>query len=981
MTEVWRIPLEAAGFPTDAVVLDFETFFDTDYTLKKMTSVEFVMDPRFEVTGLGFGLLGVAGPCGFAGLAEVVESLENLQFVYGDDLEGCTVVVANGKFDCLILREKYGITPRFVVDVQDLGRNLDARDRHDIEYMAKKYKAPAPKGDTMQFKGLHWQTMTPTQRESLAAYCRDGDVAIEAHLFKTLLPRIVNPETELRLSNQTLRLFLEPNIKVNFELGKRLAAEMEAQVGQQIGELHALGINCVEPPRFYKRMASKPPIVRPVTPTDIRSDGSFVAMLADALPPSESVPMKQGKAKLIPALAKSDEALNYLLVHPEPKVRALVAARVACKSWPGHTKRVHRIMDQARLRGGFTGLPLTYYAAHTGRFGGTGGWNPQNLGARDVHTLIKQVGTMLEAPEGFVFGSGDLSQIEARVVAWLSGQDDLVRGFANNEDIYSELAQNTIFHKETYKKPKPDDSPEKIKAMKTRRDFGKMAILACIAEGTPVLTALKGFIPIEDVTCDDLVWDGLQFVAHSGVVYRGMQRCIQVNKVWMTLDHEVLANDGWCLAHDLDTRSQQLAIHSANYQLLPCHTAHEAVLSPFNAAAPVVERLFQHVIASSAAELRDAMRVLKLSLHAPIQQRRKFFQPTAGGYTAEFLRSLEGAVSGKIATMEGGDSECGRSGHLTVPHFCDILFRCLDGTSPDLRSIVLTTIKAIFPATYASLPERSKCETPDATGTTVRGPSQIVPNAEKSLNESRQDNGYAPSGALGYRPTYDILAAGPRRRYQAGCMIVANCGFGMGGDTFYDRAIVKPELRPAFLSGEIDRGFCQHVVHGYRQRYPHIVAYWHEVEKAWRFVTKYPAQTAIVSHNGHEVRFHHRQGTTVVTLPSGRELYYPVARVDAEGNCSYRWGYTYGGSLVENIVQASARDVFTAGLLRIDDAGFTLIGHIHDQILTLLSVDGTENDRLAEMHQLQTEPLPWTQGLPVATEGELSKTYKKSEDE
>jgi DNA polymerase len=129
------------------------------------------------------------------------------------------------------------------------------------------------------------------------------------------------------------------------------------------------------------------------------------------------------------------------------------------------------------------------------------------------------------------------------------------------------------------------------------------------------------------------------------------------------------------------------------------------------------------------------------------------------------------------------------------------------------------------------------------------------------------------------------------------------------------------------------------------------------------------------------VRFSHRDGTTVVTLPSGRELYYPGARVDSEGSCSYRWGYTYGGSLVENIVQAAARDVFTAGLLRIEDTGFILIGHIHDQAISLLPVDGTEHYRLAEMHRLQTEPLSWTEGLPVATEGELSKTYKKSEDE
>lgn len=218
-TPTWQSQLEAASFPSQVVVLDFETYFNNEYSLKKLSGVEFVADPRFELTGLGYQTLGEGSTaCGFLTPPEIGPYLAAL----AQHIDRYTIVAANARFDCLILRERFGITPSYVVDVQDLGRNLDARDRHDVDHMAKKYGAPTPKGDTMQFSGLHWVGMTPTQRKAMVDYCLT-DVEIETHLFTTLLPRIVNPEVELRLSNQTLRLFLEPNIHVNFALGGRLA--------------------------------------------------------------------------------------------------------------------------------------------------------------------------------------------------------------------------------------------------------------------------------------------------------------------------------------------------------------------------------------------------------------------------------------------------------------------------------------------------------------------------------------------------------------------------------------------------------------------------------------------------------------------------------------------------------------------------------------------------------------------------------------
>jgi len=401
--------------------------------------------------------------------------------------------------------------------------------------------------------------------------------------------------------------------------------------------------------------------------------------------------MKQGKRRLIPALAKTDTQLDYLLLHPSPQVRALMTARKESDSWPGHISRVRQLLVQSAARGGFIGAMTRYYAAHTGRWGGWGKTNFQNFGARDVDDLIKQVGQMLTAPEGFVFGTGDLSQIEARVVAWFAGQEDLLeafrrvdaakeRGDDSVKDVYCEFAEEQIYHKET-RKPRKDDPPELAAALTTRRNVGKETILGA--------------------------------------------------------------------------------------------------------------------------------------------------------------------------------------------------------------------------------------------------------------------------------------------------------GFGMGGSTFYDRCRQKPSLKAAFESGELNRPLCNRAIAVYRQRYSMIPKFWKEVEAAWRFVARYYDQRATVSHYGRSLSFRNEGGTVVVQLPSSRCLFYSHARAAASGECRYRWGKVYGGSITENVVQATARDVFALGLLRLEDAGHNVLFSVHDQGINLYRDNATAKTELEDMHCLQTVCPVWAEGLPVAVEGDLTPVYHK----
>jgi hypothetical protein len=107
--------------------------------------------------------------------------------------------------------------------------------------------------------------------------------------------------------------------------------------------------------------------------------------------------------------------------------------------------------------------------------------NLQNLGGRGrgapVHPLIAAVRNLLIAPDGYKLTIVDSAQIEARLLAWLADQRDLVEGFANDEDIYSVFA-TTLFGEKVWK-PGPDESGEEVKIAKIRRGFGKDAILGC----------------------------------------------------------------------------------------------------------------------------------------------------------------------------------------------------------------------------------------------------------------------------------------------------------------------------------------------------------------------------------------------------------------------------------------------------------------------------------------------------------------------
>lgn len=476
----WVRVLQQCGYPTQVVVLDFETYFDAEYSLKLMSTPEYILDKRFEVLGLARVQMDGQYPFGDyqansvmeVGAERVERYLRYLQAIYGPALEGCTIVMQNAGFDASVLAWHYGIFPKFIVDTKCLAAAWNTRSKHDLGHMATTFGLP-DKGETKDFLACTMRkryfrpkirgkaqapqvrpVMTDDQVKALCGYA-DNDVMREWEVFTILLPMLSNPKIELAVQHHTLELFTRPVLKLDVAKANELIVGMEAEIDAIIAPTS-------------------------LTREEISGDKSFEWALSERLRAIGENPqtyMKVCKRGMMLALAKDDPERKLLAAHTDETVRNLIAARGALDSWPLHIKRVRRLLSMAAACGGLLPVPLNYWGAHTGRWSGGQKLNLQNLPKRG-HPLVVAMRGLLIAPEGYVLAIVDLAAIEARVLAWIAGQWDLIEKFANREEIYCGFAAKVLGW--AVRKPKKDGIPA-IEARHTwaRNNIGKIGILGC----------------------------------------------------------------------------------------------------------------------------------------------------------------------------------------------------------------------------------------------------------------------------------------------------------------------------------------------------------------------------------------------------------------------------------------------------------------------------------------------------------------------
>ena len=383
----------------DILTVDLETYYDQHFSLSKITTEEYIRHELFETIGVAVKRNDEETQWFSGTKAQTKRWLE--QWDWGNSI----AVAHNAMFDMAILNWHFDIRPKRIADTLAMGRALNGMEVGVSLKALVEYYGIGEKGDeVIRALGKGRLDFTDDELERYAAYCVN-DVQLTYELFKQMAA--VYPVTELRLIDLTVRMFTEPVFNLDKEVLSTHLTEVKATKDKLMEKLN------------YDK-------------ADLMSNPKLAELLEfHGVNPPMKISPATGKRTF--AFAKNDEGFKALLEHENPQVQAIVAARLGVKSTLEET-RTERFLSAAE-RGSFP-IPLRYYGAHTGRWSGEDKVNLQNLPRKSA--LKKAV----VAPEGYVVIDCDSSQIEARTLAWLAGQDDLVAAFDAGEDVYKLMASS-----------------------------------------------------------------------------------------------------------------------------------------------------------------------------------------------------------------------------------------------------------------------------------------------------------------------------------------------------------------------------------------------------------------------------------------------------------------------------------------------------------------------------------------------------------
>jgi len=381
------------------LTIDFETYYCKQYSLSKLTTEEYIRDPDFEVIGVAVKVNDGETEWFSGTHKQTKEWLD--QF----DWAKSAVIAHNAMFDAAILSWQFDIKPKKIIDTLSMARAI-----HSIEVggslkaLAKYYELGEKGTEVVNALGKRRTDFTKPDLARYAEYCIN-DVDLTYALFLELFKKF--NISELDLIDLTIKMFSEPALELDID----------------VLDAHLQGIKRKKQVLMEKIKADK---------DSIMSNPKFAELLKSygVIPPTK-VSATTGKETY--AFAKTDEEFKALLEHDNEEVQSLVSARLGVKSTIEET-RTERFIDIA-MRGPLP-IPLRYYAAHTGRWGGDDKVNMQNL---PRGSILKDA---ICAPFGYRIIDCDSSQIEARTLAWLAEQNDLVEAFDKGEDVYKIMASS-----------------------------------------------------------------------------------------------------------------------------------------------------------------------------------------------------------------------------------------------------------------------------------------------------------------------------------------------------------------------------------------------------------------------------------------------------------------------------------------------------------------------------------------------------------
>lgn len=883
------------------ITLDFETYYASDYGLRKFTTENYIRHSSFEVIGVSIKLNN-EDAVWFSGTKE-----QTKRFLNGYKWD-CIVVAHNAMFDMAILNWHFDIRPKHIVDTLSMARALYGTEvGGSLGALVAHFELGVKGKEVLNALNKHRIDFTAEELSRYGEYCRN-DSELTYKLFGVLAFNF--PISELRLIDMTIRMFTEPTLSLD--------------VGKLTDHLEKVQIMKA---KLMERIKE--------TKADLMSNPKFAELLKllGVEPPMKISP---ANGKDTYAFAKSDEEFKALLEHENTYVQALVSARLGVKSTLEET-RTERFIGIANR--GIMPVPLRYYAAHTGRWGGDDKLNLQNLPRKSPlkHAIC--------APKGFVIMDSDSSQIEARTLAWLAGQDDLVKAFEKGEDVYSIMA-STIYNKPI------------AEIAEGERFVGKMTILGCISEGTLVLCN-SGWKPIEQVSINDKLWDGEEWVCHQGLLNKGWKETLNLSGVWLTPDHKVLCGTQWLEAQsvvaDESILCQALATGAENLPLLAISQGHareyERLLLSVDVVPP--STLFA-TRTSGCSKALDAIHVQKslaqiLANYTGVTAKYSQMTSIVRGYLTGFQAVLADAIQSlpkHLLTMVGGVYLYTPRGGRIEGHFCNTLSPLQVGKtqSTTLTALIITKVTNLI-------------------------------TCGLQLNQKTQKTNEKLKSCRRNLMTYDLAYAGPRNRYTiattAGSILVHNCGYGMGATKF------RKQLK--VFGVDVTEEQATSIIHIYRETYPRIPALWRQASKALEAIQS--DQSAPLGLEGVLAV----EGTIGIRLPNGLYLKYPNLRkrtndngkaelvYDTKKGKSVMPNHIYGGKCVENVTQALARIIIGEQMLALSKR-YRVVMTVHDAIACLVPVEEVEEGKVFVESCMKNSPL-WAYGLPLNCETGSGLTY------
>lgn len=421
-------------------VIDIETAWDSRaYTLSKMGSLEYSRDPRFHCQMLGVSSNG--GP------AQVFLAVANslLQFDYVNDV----FVAHNGvAFDFIALHENFGFQPKHMWDtiyaMRWCGLSSICAESHAA--LTAKLGNGEKKAGTVVSDGKHWpQDFTQEEQKFFMQYCADDVNQCVANL-KVMLPYLTSDC--LRFMSLTARMATEPVFILDAGALENYINQLDAEAENARKTLMEL-FHFPDLPSFFRALRSAEVFadmlrslgVEPPTKLSEKKTATAIAK-AEASGDTQRVLELRENGIRTYAFSKADVEFLALTEHEDARVRLLVETRLEFNS------SIMRSRAETFLRFAKQGKPLpimlSAFKAHTSRYtagtseGKTDGTQVQNLAKHN--TAYKPLRRAIGVPKGMKIVAVDSSQIEARCLAWLAGQQDLLEHFRNKRDPYAEFA-------------------------------------------------------------------------------------------------------------------------------------------------------------------------------------------------------------------------------------------------------------------------------------------------------------------------------------------------------------------------------------------------------------------------------------------------------------------------------------------------------------------------------------------------------------